>query len=353
MKKFKVFVSFLKERDWLEEMARNGWVLTDIKLGMWYYFKEAEPSEKVYEIEHFGAYKKPSVKELTARKFAVDIAEQAGWEIVTHDEDMNYYFMKDKAGDETDELYDDEELRRDRGERYRNRYHDMGMSLLKGVLGISVLYAFLFFVFRNSERLPIFTWIYVSFVLIETLIINVQKKWGDDLYKELILSREEWENKKKYSENCKFNKVGELKNYLLEKSQKGLAIVSGEQNTYMFEENDTEYDYYIDNYRSFKKRMKKQQTKFESDKKDWIGQSLKWYEMSMEEAEKKGLKLVCAVNKDNLIYRCPKGEALIDWDNDNESLKETDKWAAIMVVLFVVAFIGGFIGGFLKAKYGL
>ena len=43
MKKIKRFKSLLKERDWLEEMATQGWLLQNITLGIIYDFKAIEP----------------------------------------------------------------------------------------------------------------------------------------------------------------------------------------------------------------------------------------------------------------------------------------------------------------------
>ena len=121
MKKIKFFASLLKERDWLEEMATQGWLLTDMTLGIIYNFKEIPPCEKVYEIERFAVSPHSTIADLTARTNAISLAKEFGWEVATHDEDMNYYFVKDKAGDESDEFYDNEETRKERAERYRNR----------------------------------------------------------------------------------------------------------------------------------------------------------------------------------------------------------------------------------------
>ena len=80
MKKVKYYTSFLKERDWLEEMATQGWLLTDIKLGIIYYFKEIPPCEKVYELERFAISANPTISELTARSNAIELAKEFGGE---------------------------------------------------------------------------------------------------------------------------------------------------------------------------------------------------------------------------------------------------------------------------------
>lgn len=126
-------------------MAAQGWLLTDITLGILYHFKKTEPCEKVFDIDRFAISAHPSIQELNARKIATDVAGQSGWEIVTHDEEMNYYFVKDKAGDETDEFYDEESFRRERAERYRKHYsyeHPIGLQAPTLVGGIVILGAF-------------------------------------------------------------------------------------------------------------------------------------------------------------------------------------------------------------------
>ena len=88
MKKTKFFLSVLKERDWLEEMAAKGYILKNITMGMCYDFEETEPCEKVYEIERFavGMSGEADKEELTAKRNALDIAGQMGWQPVAHDE---------------------------------------------------------------------------------------------------------------------------------------------------------------------------------------------------------------------------------------------------------------------------
>lgn len=70
MKKTKFFLSVLKERDWLEEMAAKGYILKNITMGMCYDFEETEPCEKVYEIERFavGMSGEADKEELTAKE---------------------------------------------------------------------------------------------------------------------------------------------------------------------------------------------------------------------------------------------------------------------------------------------
>ena len=228
MKKIKLFFSLLEERDWLEYMATQGFLLTDISWGLLYYFKQTDPCEKVYEIERFALSKNPTVAELTARSRAIDLATEFGWELVTNDEDMNYYFVKDKAGDETDEFYDDKDARLERAERYRRHYSiELPLDSLKYCLLIFALYTILFTIGRGWD-----TYGFVLFFLFCTgcmlFISYLSILWGLRFHKELSMSREEWTLYKKHTERKHFNKVQQLRSYLQEKSESGLSLIAFE-----------------------------------------------------------------------------------------------------------------------------
>jgi len=93
--------------------------------------------------------------------------------MVTHDEDMNYYFVKDKAGDETDEFYEDFEMRKERAERYRKHFAiEQPMMLLKNMLCMSVIYIILFLFLANGSAYQNFLmWVYTIYVAIEITCI--------------------------------------------------------------------------------------------------------------------------------------------------------------------------------------
>lgn len=52
-KKFKLFPYLSKEREWLEEMALQGYILEDIKMGIFYYFRKDAPKHMLYENDRF------------------------------------------------------------------------------------------------------------------------------------------------------------------------------------------------------------------------------------------------------------------------------------------------------------
>ncbi len=351
MKKIKFFWSFYAERDWLEEMARQGWLLSNITLGMIYHFEKCEPCEKVYEIERFAITAHPTVAELTARTQALDITSQFGWKQITHDEDLNYYFVKDRSGDETDEFYDDAETRMARAERYRKHYAgDQVYGLLGGLLGISILYIILFFLLNDTDSQHALMVFYLFFSAFEVLTIFGLITLGNRLYREFSMSRREWELHKKYDKKKSFNKVQQLRSYLQEKSEFGLALKGYEDGYFLFEEDEQRYNYFIDTKHCLKKRLKKDGITFTDEAKDWSVQSLKWYEMSIANAAKYDLKPVAVLDKSVLIYKRPYSESALPWENGNENLRFASPAFAVLIILlacFIVGFFAGFIGAML------
>lgn len=346
MKKLKFFFSLLKERDWLEGMASQGWLLTNMTWGVLYHFEKTEPCEKVFEVERFAITAHPTVADLTARARALDITSQFGWEQVTHDEDMNYYFMKDKAGDETDEFYDNAELRKERAERYRKHFSiEQPRKLLLSLLLISVLYIALFFTLDKKITVQNdLMWLYVILATIEIAIIYCSMIWGQNIYTELCMSREEWEQHKRYNEKKRFNKVQQLRSYLQEKSEFGLSLKGHESGYYMFEKDSRRYNYFIDTKKCLKKRLKEDGLSFTDEKKDFLTQSLKWYEMSIANAAQYDLKPVAVIGKSALVYKRPYSDKPLPWENGNENIKFSAPSLAAVLFLLCCAVLGFVIG---------
>ena len=64
LKKFKFFLTFHKEREWLENMALQGYMLEDVKLGMFYCFRKDEPKRMLYEVDRFDLKRNPNLEEM-------------------------------------------------------------------------------------------------------------------------------------------------------------------------------------------------------------------------------------------------------------------------------------------------
>lgn len=352
MKKIKFFLSMLKERDWLEEMARQGFLLKNITLGIFYEFEKIAPCEKVYEMERFALNQNGEAKrqELTAKKNAMDIAGQMGWQQVTHDENMTYYFVKDRAGDETDEFYDDEESRRNRAERFRKSLAiDIPKQLLALFFVLSILYFILFLLFQNDPiELKMWMGIFVVLSIVESGVAFLGIKSGEIAYRDLLLSREQWENRKKYSEKQDFKKADDMLAYLQQKDQEGLALKNFEDSFYIFEPSKKHYRYYLDTKKAYNNRRKKAGKKIIKDKKDLDGRGINWQEHSMTEAAKRGLEVVAAGEYGTLVYRQSATEPELDWETGVVRTGYGDAQRQIAVIgwtLFAIGFIAGLIAG--------
>lgn len=351
IKKCKFFMNFLKERDWLEDMATQGFLLTNITLGMIYEFKQTESCEKVYEIERFAVSAHPTVQELNARKIAIDVATQSGWEVVTHDEAMNYYFVKDKAGDETDEFYDDENLRLERAERYRKYYcYESPLALLKADLALGIVYivlTILLLLLQLDDTAQSFMLFYIIISTFELACSVAQICLGHQLYTHFSLSRKEWANRKNHSVKKHFKEIGHLRRFLQAQNEKGLALSGYDKGLYLFEKDTCHYNYFVDTKTCLKKRLKEQGISYRRDAKDMSTQDLSWYEMSISEAAEYGLKPVAVVQDHILIYKRPYSDEQLPWDNDGDRISRFPFPPVLGVIFCIIGFCIGILAGIL------
>ena len=344
MVKWKFFSSLYEEREWLESMAKQGWLLKDMHLGCRYVFTECEPGDKVYEIENFAlSFSKNAKKqEIEAQKTAMDLIEQTGWTLVARDEAMNSYFVKERAGDETDELYDDEESRKQRAEKYRKMYCiEQPKELIKVELLLTIPVFLIYLILRGTVSEHFFMMVYFIYMLLALRVSWYTIVGGEAIYRELCMSREEWKERKKNSMKYSFRKPQDLLDYLQQRDEAGLKLVECEGNTYVFQPSRERYQYYLDTKQALKLRMKKQGLKYQSDRKDIEQVGTGWHEQSMEEAKKLGLETVCTVKSGTLVYRCPRENA-VQWNSDVKALTSPwDGWKPYLEI--------GFVGGIILA----
>lgn len=344
MKKIKFFASINKEKDWLSEMAAQGFLLADVSLGCVYYFEKSQPCDKVFEIDRFDVSSHATVRELNARNLTLDLAAASGWEVIAHDGDMNYYFIKDKSGDERDDLYHDSPLRQERAERFRKHYTAVApISLLVEWLIVSVfclliLSLMLPILSEVEPAIPvIFGLIYIITTITEIGSAFYNITLGQFLYHELSLSRREWELHKKCGVKKRFRTVGQLKAFLTEQSNAGLALTSYTDGHYLFEETDMRYDYYIDTKACQKKRM--------AQKKHSGGPSdLRWYEGSITDAAAYQLQPIGILLRNTLIYRRPHSEAPLPDENHKQSLYQSTPSLLGAVLIVGALLVGLFLG---------
>lgn len=173
---------------------------------------------------------------------------------------------------------------------------------------------------------------------------------GETIHHEFLLSREQWENRKKHSRTATFHKTDKLLAFLQEMDDKGLQLMECDKKTYLFEEGNEQYTYFADTKKALIKRMKKAGKKVSEEKKDWERQSLWWYETSIQDAANHGLELVCAVEHGTLIYRKKTVDGPSSWQSgavttsSRDRLTQTDPAIAAGLII-------GFIAGICTAVF--
>ena len=85
MKEWKIFMpwNFEKEQEWLEEKAREGWMLE--KSFFTNHFVKAEPQEMVYRVDYFSILNEKKLKRYRA------VFEESGWEFVYSSFGWHYF----------------------------------------------------------------------------------------------------------------------------------------------------------------------------------------------------------------------------------------------------------------------
>jgi len=347
MRKIKLFRSIYKEREWLEEMAGQGWLFAGVTMGVLYYFEQTEPCEKLFEIERFDISTHTTMEELDARNLALDLASRSGWSVIFQDADMNYYFMKDKKNSECNELYSDAKYRRERAERFR-KHHAINtpISLLVEWLIISIFCMLILFMMlpilqEIDPAVPvIFGLIYIITTITEIGSAFYNITLGQYLYDELLLSREAWEAGQQFRFKKHFRTVGQLKEFLFRQSEEGLVLSNCSNNHYLFEQDANCYDYFVDTKSCFKKRMSEQPASSDSD-------ALHWYEFSIAYASEYHLKPLGIIRNNAIVYRRPHSAAPLPAENDSHTIHSRIpsllKAALVAGALLVGLFIGIFV----------
>ena len=197
LKKTRFIWDFRKETEWLHEMAESGWFLKEMKLGVRYLFEKGEPKNMVYEVDRFNLPAHPTEEQITQKEDFIEMARELGWEVVLHDEDLNYYFAKEYEEGGMNELYDTDEARRLHAEKYTGHFRDSGkiMSISTGVIFLVVT---LMFALQMSDGFSdkIFNGFMLFFMSLGTLFVFLDVllyKMAKTVYEQFVLSREEWQ----------------------------------------------------------------------------------------------------------------------------------------------------------------
>lgn len=355
-KKLKLFVSLQKERLWLEAMAKDGWFLDNITMGIFYTFQKGEPKNMMYEADRFNLPKKPTLEEIRHKEFFMDMADALGWKEVTHDESMTYYFCKEYKEGDINELYNDEESRRQRGRKFSTYYYKKAQELVFWTTFVIIVEFLVMLLNHAVPKLELLLDWYQYFALAYAVICNsvallywkLAKKTED----ELALSREEWE-KKQTNTRCKKRlifTIRSLSRFLREQEKQGWILTDASAIKYYFTKKEDKHQIYtMDSKWLTNKRRKEKEQEVFKDSKDWEGMNNDWQVQSLKDAEEKGWQFVCALENRAVIYRgdAEAVEPLNDakYDNSLRGISLIGVYGLILLISGLIGGICGFISG--------
>lgn len=309
----KCILSIIKEKLWLEQMALEGWVLTDITWGIRYSFEKREPIKLIYEIDRFNLPKNPTLKEIRHKEEFFSMSSEMGWNVVLHDEDLNYYFCKEHKEGEINELYNDLDSKQFRADKYFKRYKEVEnlmikLSLIMAVLGLllSTVLGIGKITSSSEKGFIIFLFGYLIFSLGFSLVC---KRFAEIYYKDLMMTTQEWKDlHRSYNDNKIVHKLfltnKKCNHFLSQQSIKGWHIVTMSFSKYIFSSGEpANYVYAMDSKYLTNQRIKAKGEKKIKDHKDWLGINNDWQVHSLKDAEGKNWTFVCALENQAILYR--------------------------------------------------
>lgn len=313
MKVTRFIWNFRKETEWLREMAESGWFLKDMKFGVKYIFEKGEPKNMVYEVDRFNLPAHPTEDQITQKEDFIAMAEELGWKVVLHDEDLNYYFAKEYEEDGMNELYDTDEARRVHAEKYTSHFNESVklMSICTGIMFAALTLILGMQMIEGFED-KFFNVFMLVFMILGTIFVfsNVLLLWAAKInYNTFILSREEWEEQYlKHScerkERKLFLRTRSLINHLEKMSKEGWHVQSVRTRTQVYEPGvNAAYRYAIDTKKLTNRRRVADGEERIIDKRDWNGINNDWQIESLKDAKEKGWSYVCAMDNRVVLYR--------------------------------------------------
>lgn len=346
IKKFRFFISLRKEKMWLEEMAAQGYLFQNISFGgIRYTFEIGMPKKMVYEIDRFNVPKNPTLSQIHEKEEFLSLATELGWQEVTHDIDMNYYFSKEYVEGDINELYNDNEMRM----VHANKYYDHMMELPNTLNTLSLVLSVLVLVeyalaSNRSIGFIVFALGYSMFTLAYQLIT---KHFALYYRKELSLSSEEWYDTEQERQTYKhkrrfFLSSKQLGQYLMAQSQRGWHIQKMGIFHYVFKQGEPETRYYmIDSSSTVNRRRKKEHLPVIDDARDISNQNNDWQQQSAKDASTHGWDFVCASGNTLILYKK-------DTPPDESDILSTNSlylhpWLAYWGIAGIIGFIAGFI----------
>lgn len=359
IKRCKAFLSFQKERKWLEEMALQGWFLENISMGMIYTFRRGEPKHLLYGIDWFCLPKKPDLEEIRHKEIFMEMARELGWQEVTHDEDMTYYFSKEYEEGGINELHNDRESRGYRAAKFRRYAHNHAKKLVVQIF-VVLLVDLAIKSLLGLWGKPSLIW-YEWFALIYAVVCSAAAlgywKLGFRTEKELSMTGQEWEE----SRDPAFHKTmwkliltnRGLNRFLGKQAGQGWVLTAVTPLRYFFVKDQSKNQIYtMDSKSLVNKRLKAQSRKQIGDGKDWSGINSDWELQSVRDAQEKGWIFVCALENRAVIYRGEAGQAepLNDprYDNSLRWVSLIGEYGFYMLLSAIAGGIVGFIIGYLE-----
>ena len=122
MYKFKFFINFDKEAQWLEQMAHDGYHLKSTFLG--YQFQRGEPEAATIKID-FRTFKK--------KEDFIDYCtmfEDSGWKHLTGTKSSGIQYFKKIDESAADDIFSDKYSKAGRYKRYANKFFELAISYL-------------------------------------------------------------------------------------------------------------------------------------------------------------------------------------------------------------------------------
>jgi tmRNA-binding protein len=347
IKVFKYFISYYRERKWLEEMALQGLFLKDIRFGIYFTFYRDSPRKILYEMNRFDISKKPTLEEIKRKEMFMEIASEMGWKEVTHDETMTYYFCKEYEPDEINELCNDDESRKLRSEKFKKYYFGRARFLILFACILSTVNIMLM-IYEDSimwrNGLGWFTVVYNAFVFLVSLFL-----WqcGVIISREMKMSWSKWLDhidRSKYKKKIKLIlTMNALDKYLKKEENNGWELVSVTPLRYYFKKSETKAQVYtMDSKWLTNKRIIERAGQKIADKKDLNGINFDWLLESVREAEEKGWTFVCALESRAIIY---KGDRDAVVPLNEERYKKRPRGISFIGSFAMSLFIWGLIGG--------
>lgn len=346
VRKVKFFLSMMKEKHYLEEMAQKGYFLRNMTAGVIYTFEVGTPQRIVYDVDRFNLPPNPSLKDIQQKETFVSFAEEMGWQEVTHDEDMNYYFCKPYEENGVNEIYDTDEGRRQHAEKYKERYIGAVGLFTKWMLLVGMLMA-VTAVLTGVEELAFLGFVYM---LVECIFSYFCWQLGNEIYKEMRMGYEQWLTAYGVRQNTRkiyrcFLTTRGLTKFLQAQSAQGWHLVRSTAISYCFEKGPQREEFYlIDSKSAVNRRRLAHHQKKLSDRKDINQINNDWQVISVQDAEKEGLVFACAYGNRQILYRSSRDVAF------GQRSGFLHAWLIYWLIFFLICFMLGFVVGLSGAR---